>query len=511
VLFSLLTLALFVALVEAALALAGLGERGDRQSLSRGFSPTARYLVPDGQRPGWWVTQMYGGEEPEVVIPPKRKAVRVMMFGGSNVAGFQTEHLDQALDRAFPSPGFEVINLGRAGYGSERELILLRQALELRPDIVLIYVGHNEFVEAGFALELSQATWRTPLATRIVDGLLGLRSVCMTADLLEGRAEATRGPPLPEARRPRSKVFRDLTPDSTQTFYDVYRSNLTAMVDACRAAGVRVLLATVVSNVFDPPYGYAPPADWSDARRKELSRARWRMEEQMPRSVFGGLIPDSSNPFNPHLRPTDWGQNLSGTSLEERLARPEPPPEPPRSRPHTGALAKAPFWAEPELWTDTVFEVLSIFDRVHARQITDDERAALRRAVTAGEEALALCPDDPRTLYHLGLCVYVLGEDDTRAAQLLQQASATDRAPTKGNDVTNGIVRALAGERAGDAGLRFVDIDELFRARCPQRLPGFELFLDNCHLHKAARLILIEDFVPALVELGRGVVAERGP
>ena len=119
---------------------------------------------------------------------------------------------------------------------------------------------------------------------------------------------------------------------------------------------------------------------------------------------------------------------------------------------------------------------------------------------------LALCPDDPTTLYAQGLCTYMLGEDDARAASLLQEAAVADRAPTKGNDLTNGIVRELAAAHAADAGLRFVDMDEVWRARCPQ---GAGLMLDSCHLRRR-RLILVEDFVPALVELGRlQVLAER--
>ncbi len=508
-LYGLLTLLLFAALLEGALAAAGLGDSRGRLSLSRGFSPSARYLVRDTDRPGWWRTQMNGGEAPEIEVPPRGAAVRVVMVGGSNVAGFRTDHLDQALDRALPDPGFEVVNLGRAGYGSERELILLRQALAaLEPDIALVYVGHNEFVEGGFALELSQGGW-APLATRVADSLLGLRSVCATVDLMTARAAGTGSPMLPEERRKRSAVFRDMTPERAAVFYDVFRRNLQAMLDSCREAGVRVLLATVVSNLFDPPYVSNPPADWDDDRRRALARARAEMHALMPARIRDGLVVTGPDRPGPHLRPDDWGSNLPPDSLQARRARAGSRPEPPSLRPHTGRLGDAPFWSDPAVWSDKVFDLLSIFEQVHERRLTDDERAALRRATEAGERALLLCPDDPDTLYGLGLCVYLLGEDDERAAELLRAAAAADRAPTKGNDRINGILRELAAAHAGDEGIRFLDLDELFRSRCPQGLPGYEVLLDNCHLHPAARLVLVEDFVPDLVELGRGVLPGR--
>ncbi|HEX5011033.1 MAG TPA: SGNH/GDSL hydrolase family protein [Planctomycetota bacterium] len=503
-LYALLTLMLFAAALEVVLRLVVADAPGGRLSVSRGFSPNAEYIVPDAARPGWWHTQMNGAEAPEVAVPPKGRALRVIMIGGSNVAGFQKEHLQQTLCAQLPNPGFEVVNLGRSGYGSERELILLKQALVLQPDVVLIYCGHNEFVEGGFAWELSQA-WR-PSVVRVADALLGLRTVNAAVDLLRGGGEPAR---LPEARRPRRKVFDDMTPERAAVFYDVFRDNLAAMVGACRAAGVRVLLATVVSNLFDPPYVSNPPADWDEARRAALVAARDRMLALVPARLSFGLVPEGPGLRWPHPRTEDWGENLTPTQRDERRAQAGPDVTAPALRPHAGVLAAAPFWTDPALWTPKVADAVAAFGRVCARELSEDERVALRAARSAGDEVLALCPDDPTTLYAQGLCTYMLGEDDARAAALLHAAAAADRAPTKGNDLINAGVRELAAAHAADAGLRFVDTDELWRARCPQGLPGYEVMLDSCHLHPAARLILVDDFAPALVELGRQALAER--
>src|SRR5262245_18175053 len=397
-LFALLTLVLFAAALEAALRVAVPDARGGRLSVSRGFSPDAAYIVPDPARPGWFHTQMNGAEAPEVAVPPKGRALRVIMVGGSNVAGFQAGPLQQSLCRQLPDPGFEVVNLGRSGYGSERELILLKQALVLQPDIVLIYCGHNEFVEGGFAWELSQA-WR-PSLVRVADGLLGLRTVNAAIDLLRGHDDAA---PLPEARRPRRKVFDDMTPERAAVFTDVYRDNLAAMVDACRAAGARVLLATVVSNLFDPPYVSNPPGDWDEARRAALSAARDRMLALVPARLSFGLVPEGPGLRWPHPRTEDWGENLTPAQRDERRAQAGPDVVASPLRPHAGVLAGAPFWTDPALWTPKVADAVSGFSQVCARDLSDDERAALRAALAAGDDVLALCPDDPTTLYAQGL------------------------------------------------------------------------------------------------------------
>src|SRR5262245_14322190 len=338
-LFALLTLVLFAAALEAALRVAVPDARGGRLSVSRGFSPDAAYIVPDPARPGWWHTQMNGAEAPEIAVPPKGRALRVAMIGGSNVAGFQGAHLQQTLCRQLPDPGFEVVNLGRSGYGSERELILLKQALVLQPDIVLLYCGHNEFVEGGFAWELSQA-WR-PSLVPVPDALLGLRTVGAAVDLMRGGDEPVH---LPEARRPRRKVFDDMTPERAAVFYDVYRDNLAAMIDACRASGARVLLATVVSNLLDPPYVSNPPGDWDETRRAALEAARNRILALLPARLNFGLQPEGPGLRWPHPRTEDWGENLTPVQRDERRAQPGPAVVAPRLRPHAGVLAGAPYW-----------------------------------------------------------------------------------------------------------------------------------------------------------------------
>ena len=186
-------------------------------------------------------------------------------------------HLQARLDAELPEPGFEVIDLGRHGYGSERVRILLEQALELRPDLVLIYLGHSEFVEQGFALELARE-WRSDLATATVDRLACLRAMTAAVQLAECLA-ARDASLLPEAQQSdRAGIFRKLTYDRTQLFYKVYRDNLRAMVELARDAGAGVLLSTVVANDFDRPRSPpSPPA--STGTRAPRSRAcvsgRW--------------------------------------------------------------------------------------------------------------------------------------------------------------------------------------------------------------------------------------------
>jgi hypothetical protein len=114
-------------------------------------------------------------------------------------------------------------------------------------------------------------------------------------------------------------------------------------------------------------------------------------------------------------------------------------------------------------------------------------------------DALALRADDPAALFERGLCDFVLRQGD-RGHDDLQAAARFDRAPRRGNAVSNGIVRELAAEE----GVALLDVEALFRARTPDGILGYELLMDVCHLQPGARPVLMQDMAAALVELSAG-------
>jgi hypothetical protein len=496
VVLALLPLLLLLALTELLLWAFDLGDPEERLTLTRGFSEAARYLVEDPEVPGGWVTQMYDDDIPETAIPPKSTRLRVLMFGGSNTQGFPEEYVEQRLDAARPAPGFEVINLGRAGYGSERVRILMTQAMVLEPDLVFIYLGHNEFVEAGFAMELINA-WRQPWLQRAVDKLSRLRTLnVLVSALSQPPAPPVAGAvPLPEARAQRGPDFGRLTYEKTLFFYDVYRKNYEAILATAEAAGARVMISTVVGNMLFPPVVVGTPP-LQPAQLAYFRKVQREAVELLPLRFRAGLL--QTGPGDPPVRlaPRDWGDSLTREQQDERRGRGYRP-EPPALRPMPPPFDGGPFWTDPELWIPEVMELLPSIAAVHARELAPAVRADVERAIALLEEARALCTTDPLVLYELGLCHWLLGEDELACA-LLRESARYDRAPTRGNDVTNGIVRALA---AAHPEVAFVDAEEQVRATCPGGLISYEVMMDNCHLHPAARAVLMDAFVPALLEL----------
>jgi hypothetical protein len=491
-------------LAELVLLLAGLGDPHERFVRTHGFSERAAYLMPDPAQPGGWLTQMGDARSPDQAIPPKGARLRVLLFGESNTQGFPTAWIEEQLNRLAPEPGFEVINLGRAGYGSERIVILLQQAFVLEPDVILLYCGHNEFVEPGVALDLVQLR-QAPWPTRAVERLSRLRTLNVLAEVLADEPDAAK----PEPRRVRDQQFAQLNYADTLVFYDVYRRNVQAMLRAAEERGVPVLLSTIAGNMLFPPLVPGVPEGLSaedlTALRQGLAQA-WR---KIPERLRRGLIQATREESVAHLTPNDWGEALDEEGQEKRRAIGAAAgylAQPPALRALAAPFDGGPFWSDPALWSAGPMQLLPTIAALHERRLDESERAELQTAVALLRRLRADAPQDPFVLYTLGLAAYALGEDEL-AVQSLRDAARYDHAPTRGTDVSNDILRELAREHPDVA---FVDAEALVRAACPSGLIGYELLMDNCHLHRDARPRLVGCFLPGLAELGaRQVRATR--
>ena len=79
---------------------------------------------------------------------------RIFCLGGSTVQGrpFSIEtsfptFLEIALESADPSRQWEVVNCGGVSYASYRLVPIVREVLQYEPDLIIVYSGHNEFLE----------------------------------------------------------------------------------------------------------------------------------------------------------------------------------------------------------------------------------------------------------------------------------------------------------------------------------------------------------------------------
>ncbi|NQV30410.1 MAG: hypothetical protein HQ508_05945 [Candidatus Marinimicrobia bacterium] len=211
-------------------------------------------------------------------IFPARKGkntLRIFCLGGSTTGGFPYEmtvpfpqQLKMLLNQDYPDREFEVINLGLSAINSFTVVDWIPEVLEQEPDLILLYMGHNEFYGA-YGTGSTISFGNNPRVTRAILKLQKLRLVQFinsTVQKLSNPPPANKSPTLMEkviADKfiPGNSILRMKTQEN-------FGSNLDVILNACQSSGVPVILSDLVSNIRDQT-----PLDVTSNPGNEGSRA----------------------------------------------------------------------------------------------------------------------------------------------------------------------------------------------------------------------------------------------
>ncbi|MBI5252053.1 MAG: tetratricopeptide repeat protein [Desulfomonile tiedjei] len=145
---------LFFALVEGFLRVTGIPARDFSDDPFVGFSGIQPlFAIKDGVA-STAPSKLKYFNEASFKVPKPLGTVRVFCFGGSTTYGHPFDGrtafprwLQDLLKAASPEKEFEVINVGGISYASYRIVPLIKETLQYQPDLMVIYTGHNEFLE----------------------------------------------------------------------------------------------------------------------------------------------------------------------------------------------------------------------------------------------------------------------------------------------------------------------------------------------------------------------------
>lgn len=193
--------------------------------------------------------------------------IRIFTLGGSTTAGFPydfqvsfPQQLKMILSRSFPGKKFEIINLGISAINSFSVLDLLPEVLDHDPDLIIIYMGHNEFYgvygsASTFSIPFNGVLIRFYLKlqkVRMVQGLKKLVNHLLPARKIQSEHETFMETSLAD----KSVLYHSKKYKQTITNF---HTNLDLILGKCRNKKIPVLISDLVSNIRDfPPFRSFP-------------------------------------------------------------------------------------------------------------------------------------------------------------------------------------------------------------------------------------------------------------
>lgn len=226
--------------------------------------------------------------------------LRLVVQGGSTAAGFPfyaggafSRMLEQRLQQTYPDRTVEVINTALAAVNSFTLLDIADEVLEVEPDAVLIYAGHNEYygaLGAGSSVSLGSS----PGLVRLYLRLQRLRTVQLIRDALAGIAswfgpDADDGSTTLMGRMVQNESI-SIDSDTYRAGLEAFEHNMSRLIAFYQAHDVPVYLSTIASNERDQkPFVNLMANEGTAARLAQAQQVHSRGEVQSARDLFADL------------------------------------------------------------------------------------------------------------------------------------------------------------------------------------------------------------------------------
>jgi len=223
------------------------------------LSPARQVGAPDGLEPE--PQREFTREKAEGVY-------RIFVIGGSSAAGhpYTTRYafsswLERRLRAALPDLRVEVVNAALASYASRRLVPVVEEIARHEPDLLIVYMGHNEWAEAQYYRHLLDLD---PRLFRLLEWMYRTRIYRLISGIIEQTGPDPAAVPVDtDARENAVEMFgviRDRVdgvayPTERELAYRdlLYEHNLRSMVLAMQAVNADVVLVTLSQNFSDWP------------------------------------------------------------------------------------------------------------------------------------------------------------------------------------------------------------------------------------------------------------------
>jgi tetratricopeptide (TPR) repeat protein len=190
---------------------------------------------------------------------------RVFVLGGSSAAGWPyaynaafSRYIQRALKYSFPDLNIEVINLGITAHNSYTIADIAGDVIEQKPDLILVYAGHNEYYGAlGVASTESYGTSR--FISKLMIELRQIKTfqllnniITWSANLFSSQNKNIAGETLMSRMIGENEIPFDS--DLYKEGINQFRLNMKELFDEADEAGVKIIIGTLTSNLMQKPF-----------------------------------------------------------------------------------------------------------------------------------------------------------------------------------------------------------------------------------------------------------------
>ncbi len=214
-------------------------------------SSTVWHFNPAADLAYYGIEGVSGPEARPFNLPKPEEVYRIIVVGGSTVAGFpypfelaMPRQLEVVLSQQLPEMEFEVLNAGITSINSSSEVDIVRQLVaDAQPDLIILHSGHNEFYGPG-----GSASTTSRFGTkfhRFMQGVRRQRTYQVTMSTIPRAKETHLVETLP------TDINIPLDGPIFEQTVRHFESNLTKIIDNADSANIPLLISTVPSNLRD--------------------------------------------------------------------------------------------------------------------------------------------------------------------------------------------------------------------------------------------------------------------
>lgn len=209
----------------------------------------------------------------------KTGAFRVFVLGESSAAGFPympmgsfSRYIRKRLELNYPNNTIEVVNISLSAINTFTLLDLLPEVLNQKPDLILIYTGHNEYYGAlGVGSMESLGTSRT--FVKLILYLNKYKTVQLIKNILSSvlsafKDESVNDEPGTLMSRMAQDQYIKLNSDKYYSGLDQFEENMRDILQMIKDHNVPVIIGELVSNLKDQkPFISIPTENYPTANQ----------------------------------------------------------------------------------------------------------------------------------------------------------------------------------------------------------------------------------------------------